>query len=76
MPEMRSVTQQIDGLETVAKLVPAARLELGLGDVPALRLGRREIVFAVGGYDLWIEGQLHEPDLTAEDAAARLKGDE
>jgi hypothetical protein len=61
----------------VAALVAGAELVVDRGDVAALRLGRREVVYVVGGYDLWVDGRLtSHTDLSAERAAALLRDEE
>ena len=75
-PDMRSLDEQVEGLRTVQSLAPGAKIETRQGDVVALRLGEREVVFAVEGYDLWVEGRLSQHvDLSAVKAARLLRGD-
>lgn len=66
------------GLEKVAVLVMKAKANVVLTDDPADVVALRaigsttEVVYADGGYDVWINGGLVEPDLSAADAAAVL----
>lgn len=73
---MRTEAEQVRGLQVLAALVPGASIIMPRGyvDTPALRLGRREVVYAHGGYDGWSAGgaQLIVCDKSAEEAASWL----
>lgn len=73
---MRTWAEQRRGLAELAALVPDAALVVPVNavDVLALRKGEREVVFVVGGYDVWTigGGAMLDTDLNVEDAAASL----
>jgi hypothetical protein len=74
---MRDQEVQIAGLRRVAERVPGTELVVAVGyvDTPTLRRGDRELVYAVGGYDLWAAGggSLLETDLSFKQAVEALK---
>jgi hypothetical protein len=73
MSSYRSHADQIRGLLKIKAHVPDAEIEERPGDVPVLKRGNREICYAVGGYDLWIEGSPKEFNLDVKQAAGLLK---
>lgn len=68
----RSIVEQTEGLLKVAAQVPGAKLVWNDGDVPVVRLGNLEIAYVVGGYDLWVNGDLKRPNLSLENAIQAL----
>jgi len=74
---VRTPEEQVHGLSELQRLVPAAWFVLPSEaiDVAALRVGDREVVYAVGGYDLWSVAEQHllATDLTKEEAAEALR---
>lgn len=87
---MRTTDEQIVGLCEVLRLVVASGGKCGIGipvnyaDVVTLRAHRRaevEIVFAHGGYDIWVHSLGEEPrfdqaDVSAEVAAMAIMKDQ
>lgn len=81
---MRSEAEQIAGLRVVQRAlyergtcaIGDIAIVLYLGDVVQLILKRAtpgcNIVYAVGGYDGWREGQIAQTDMTADEAAEWL----
>lgn len=69
----RPLGEQLAGLELVKRAVEGSTLSWQMGDVAAVRLGKREICYASGGYDLWVGGHLKRPDLTLEQAIEALR---
>lgn len=77
MSVFRTPKAQITGLEQIQKRCPGSRLSYGLGDVPALAYpeSKRELVFAVGGFDGWDAGTFVVEDMCSDDATKWLRQD-
>lgn len=67
--------EQVLRLKPVKDRVPGAVLnDGGKVDVASLRRGNREVCFPIspGGFDLWLNRNLHHPDASEEDAVRFL----
>lgn len=76
--EYRTENEQIDGLRRLQQAVWQSHhvklsIVLGIGDVAALRVSpSMEVVYAVGGFDLWNKGEPETFNLTEHDAYAAI----
>lgn len=74
MSAVRTDAEQLEGLRRVQQGIWRAwraplPIVAGVGDVLALPLGGdAELVYVVGGYDLWVRGLPSEHDLTLAEA--------